>query len=105
MSLDKESQSSEDETYSESDLIQMRNIIDKMPISNHKKILKILVASRDELNENKYGVHVNLSELTTKTIDEIRAYIQYVKSQEEEFSIVEDIKTKYKDEFFAQNED
>ena len=54
-------------------------IIETMPKFNQVEVLRIL--SKDlnaTLNENKYGIHVNLTDLKNKTIDELKKYIKYV---------------------------
>ena len=90
----------EKRVFSEHELKQMRDTIDKMNAPNHIEILRILIKNDEDLNENKYGVHVNLSELSNDTLDKISIYVQYVKSQEKEFSVIEDIKKQYKHDFY-----
>ena len=91
---------------SESALRSIRDTIDGMDTKHHIEILRILVdETRDEINENSYGVHVNLSELSEATIDRIQLYIKYVKTNEKSISDVEHIKSQYKNEFFADTTD
>tara|TARA_B100000073_G_scaffold218109_1_gene181451 strand:- start:20 stop:334 length:315 start_codon:yes stop_codon:yes gene_type:complete len=96
------SQEQQQEKYTEFELKQMRDTIDKMNVSNHIEILRILIKNNSDLNENQYGVHVNMSELSMETLDNIHTYIKYVKSQNEEFNVVENIKNKYRNDFFSQ---
>jgi DNA-directed RNA polymerase beta' subunit len=50
---------------------------------NQVEVLRILNKHSDvTLNENKYGVHINLSELKKEILDELNMYIKYVNTQE-----------------------
>lgn len=88
-------------TYTDIELKNMRDNISKMDSSNHIEILKIVMNNNTEdINENNYGVHINLTEFPNKTLDQIKNYIEYVKSKEKEFIIIENIKNKYKQDYF-----
>ena len=70
----------------------IRETIEKMNKFNQIEVLKILMKHNDiVINENKYGVHINLSEITPSIIDELSEYINYVNLQE---NYLNDIKTK-----------
>lgn len=70
-------------TYSISELEYMRETIEKMNKFNQIEILRIMSKhSEITLNENKYGVHINLSDLKNEIIDELNTYILYVNTQE-----------------------
>jgi hypothetical protein len=70
-------------TYSISELEYMRETIEKMNKFNQIEILRIMSKhSEITLNENKYGVHINLSDLKNEIIDELNTYIVYVNTQE-----------------------
>jgi hypothetical protein len=86
--------------YTESFLTQLRDSIDKLSKTNHIEILRILTSESEDINENQYGVHINLSELPPDTINKICLYVQYVKSQEKEFGVFEELKDQYKTNFF-----
>ena len=69
--------------YSMSELNYIRETIESMNKFNQVEVLRILGKHSDViLNENKYGVHVNLSELKKEIIDELNVYINYVNTQE-----------------------
>jgi len=79
-------------------------IIESMPKFNQVEVLRIL--SKDlnaTLNENKYGIHVNLSDLKSKTIDELKKYIKYVDTQEINLNELEKQKEDYKNSFFTKD--
>jgi len=73
----------EKDTYSIDMLNYIRDNIENMNKFNQIEVLRIL-SKHDNitLNENKYGVHVNLSELKKEYIDELNVYIKYVNTQE-----------------------
>ncbi len=70
-------------TFSVSELDYIRETIENMNKFNQIEVLRILNKhSQVTLNENKYGVHINLSELQNEIIEEINNYIKYVNTQE-----------------------
>ncbi len=82
------------------ELNELRDCIEKMPKINQIEILRILVNRNIVLNENKSGTHVNLSELDSSVIDELKSYSKYVQTQEQDFSVFEQQKEQYKSTFF-----
>ena len=55
------------------------------------------------LNENKYGIHINLSELSKEIIEELNIYIKYVNTQEINLNIIEQEKEKYRNTYFLKD--
>lgn len=88
------------ESYSESQLVHIRDVIGNMAVSHHIKILSILKDNNESFSENKYGVHVNLSDVNVKTVHQIMSYISYIESQQTELDAVETIKTNIAKHFF-----
>ncbi len=92
------SKESEDYYYN---LNIIRENIEKMNKFNQVEILKILSKhSSVMINENKYGVHINLSELDTSIIKELSEYVKYVSLQENYINDIEKQKEIYKTTFF-----
>lgn len=82
-------------------LNQLRETIEHMSKFNQIEILRILTNHPDVIiNENKYGIHINLTELRQTIIDELEVYIKYVNTQEIELDNVEKQKEDYKNTFF-----
>jgi hypothetical protein len=82
-------------------LNQLRETIENMSKFNQIEILRLLTNHTDVIiNENKYGIHINLTELNQHIIDELEVYIKYVKAQEIELYNVEKQKEDYKNTFF-----
>jgi hypothetical protein len=90
--------------YSVSELNYIRDTIENMNKFNQVEILRIL-NTRDNvtLNENKYGIHINLSELDKDIINELSVYINYVITQEKTLNLVEKQKEEYKNIYFTKD--
>ena len=69
--------------FSVSELNYTRENIENMNKFNQIEILRLMNKhSEITLNENKYGVHINLSDLKNEIIEELINYIKYVNTQE-----------------------
>ena len=90
--------------YSVSELNYIRETIENMNKFNQIEVLRILNKHSDvTLNENKYGIHINLSELRKEILDEMNIYIKYVNTQEIYLNSAEQEKEKYKNTFFLKD--
>ena len=93
----------QNEVMREINIIELNTIkeeIDKMVKINQVEILRILKKnSKINLNENNYGVHVNLSDLPYSTIEELKNYINYVNTQETNLINIEKQKNNMKQLF------
>jgi hypothetical protein len=83
------------------ELLYIQNSILGMDKMNHLKILQILVRHNTELNENKYGIHVNITNCSLDTIKEIKDFIVNNEKQEEMLNNIEYIKQDVKDKYFS----
>jgi len=86
-------ESIKDEITNEINLIELtaiRDNIEKMAKINQVEILRILHKNSNiTLNENNYGVHINLTELSNDLIIELKNYINYVTTQENNLKLFE----------------
>ena len=90
--------------YSVSELNYIRETIENMNKFNQIEVLRILNKHSDvTLNENKYGIHINLSELRKEILDEMNIYIKYVNTQEITLNKVEKQKEDYKNTYFSKD--
>jgi hypothetical protein len=90
--------------YSVSELNYIRETIENMNKFNQIEILRILNKYSDvTINENKYGIHINLSELRKEILDEMNIYIKYVNTQEIALNKVEKQKEDYKNTYFSKD--
>ena len=82
----------------------IRETIEKMNKFNQIEILRILQKCKEvTLCENKYGVHVNLSEVKNEIIEEMKMYINYVNTQEMTLYQIEEEKEKFKNTYFTKD--
>jgi hypothetical protein len=90
--------------FSVSELNYIRDSIENMNKFNQIEVLRILNNNKDvTINENKYGIHINLSELKKDILDEISSYIKYVNTQEVTLHQVEKEKEDYKNTYFTKD--
>jgi len=93
------------ENYTDEELINLQNIIENMEKTNQVKVLRILKRHTDvTINENKNGIHINLSELKKTIIDELMKFVNYVNKQNMMLNQAEKIKEEYKTTFFHTSE-
>lgn len=90
--------------YSVSELNYIRETIENMNKFNQIEILRILNNHKEViLNENKSGIHINLSELNKIIINEIYKYIMYVNTQEQTLNSIEKQKENYRNTYFSKD--
>ena len=90
--------------FSISELNYINETIEKMNKFNQIEILRIFNKHKEiTINENKYGIHINLSELDDVILDDLLAYIKYVNTQEVELNNIEQQKQSYKDIYFLKD--
>ncbi len=87
--------------YSISELNYLRESIENMNKFNQVGILRIMNKFKNvTLNENKYGVHINLSELKKDVLDELSIFVKYVNTQESNLISIEQQKEDYRNTYF-----
>lgn len=90
--------------FSISELNYIRDSIENMNKFNQIEVLRILNKHKDIiLNENKYGIHINLSELSREILQELQVYIKYVNTQELNLNKIEKEKESYKNIYFTKD--
>jgi hypothetical protein len=82
----------------------VRDSIEAMTKFNQVEILRILTKHKNvTINENKYGIHINLSEVGKPTINELKMYINYVNTQEIQLDQNEKQKETFKNIYFLKD--
>jgi len=90
-----------EEIYDINKINYIREQIENMSKFNQVEVLRILTKNNNVIiNENKYGIHVNLSDIDNSILKELIMYIKYVNTQEIYLNNVEQEKEKYKNTFF-----
>ena len=93
-----------EDNYDFNKLNYIREQIENMSKFNQIEILRILAKNKNVIiNENKYGIHINLSELQDAILNELMVYIKYVNTQEIYLNNAEKEKEKYKNTFFLKD--
>jgi hypothetical protein len=85
------------------ELFFIREKVEAMNKFNQVEVLRILEKKKVTLNENKYGVHINLTELSANVIEELKSYIHYVSNQEIDLNQLEEKKETFKATYFSTN--
>ena len=93
-----------DDDYDYNKLNYIREQIENMNKFNQVEVLRILTKNKNVIiNENKYGIHVNLSELDNNILNELLVYIKYITTQEFYLNDAEQEKEMYKNTFFLKD--
>jgi hypothetical protein len=79
----------------------IKDKIENMNKFNQIEILRIFNKFKITLNENKYGIHINLADLPKELNDELNNYINYVNEQELTLLNIEKQKETFKSVFFT----
>jgi hypothetical protein len=94
----------EEEHFNIQELNHIREKIESMPKFNQIEILRILSSYKDiTLNENKYGVLLNMSDLKKEVIEKLKEYINYVNTQETNLNEFEARIQEYKNIYFVKD--
>lgn len=80
--------------------------IENMSKYHQIEILRIFVkAGMKNINENKNGSFINLTEVSNKTIEIVRDYVKYVDTQTQELSNAETKMSQIQETFFKGDKD
>jgi hypothetical protein len=85
-------------------LENIKKTIETMNKFHQIEILKILSKNLCKINENKSGVYINLSFLSTEIVEELKEYIQYTKEQETSINTMEYQKEEFKNAYFIEKD-
>lgn len=79
----------------------MKNDIEKMEKFHQIELLRMFSNNKTiKINENKSGVFINLSVLSTDVLNNIEEFIAYVKKQNHSLNDIENEKEQYKTNYF-----
>ena len=95
-------QQEEIEEFNPEELNHIREKIELMSKFNQVEVLRILSKYNNiVLNENKYGIHVNLTDVPKEVVDKIKIFIEYVNTQENTLNVIEMQKEDFKNTYFT----
>jgi hypothetical protein len=89
--------------YMTTELITLRDSIEKMEKIHQMHVFKILKKSNIEFTENSNGIFFNITMLENNHIKEIVSYMDYVTLQQKQLNKIEEDKERYKKEFYKDN--
>jgi hypothetical protein len=93
-----------EDKYDFNKINSIRESIENMSKFNQIEILKIITRHKEVIiNENKNGIHLNLSDFSDNILDELLVYINYVTTQEKELNNIEKQKESYKNTYFLKD--
>ena len=93
-----------DQDINVNELTFIRDTIENMSKYNQINILRIFKKyDCIVLNENSYGIHINLTELKRNVINELLEYIKYVYEQENTLLSIEQQKEEFKNVYFVKD--
>jgi hypothetical protein len=99
-----EEEEEQDRKINVEELNSIREKIESMPKFNQIEVLRILSKyNKITLNENKYGVLVNMTEFEDEVIDKLKNYISYVNTQESNLNEIEVQKENFKNIYFVKD--
>ena len=92
-------------SYSPDDLKQLCGKLESMTKINQVEALRIFHKhNKDMINENKYGIHINVTDVDDVALKEVEDFIEHVATQEKELTEMEelqqDIQGKYIDKTY-----
>lgn len=82
------------------ELNQLREIIENMTKFNQTEILRILHNNQAQMSENRYGMHINMTELSPHVIAQLKAFVKYVNTQEKQLHKIEKQKESFISTYF-----
>ena len=87
-------------TYTPDELKELCQKLEEMSKINQVEAVRIFHKhNKDMINENKYGIHINVTDVENNVLKEIEEFIEYVSNQEKKLTDMEelqqDIQTKY----------
>jgi hypothetical protein len=82
-------------------IVDLKDRIERMTKVQHIELARILIHTHKvNYDENKNGLFINMTELSSTAIDHIKKFLQYIELQEESISNVEREMNGLKDTFF-----
>ena len=87
-------------TYTPDELKELCQKLEEMSKINQVEAVRIFHKhNKDMINENKYGIHINVTDVENIVLKELEEFIEYVSNQEKKLTDMEelqqDIQTKY----------
>ena len=93
-------------SYSPEQLRALCSKLEDMPKINQVEVLRIFQKHNKEfINENNYGVHINVTNVQDAVLQEIEEYIKHVSKQETELTTINSQQTNSRNYILKANKD
>lgn len=87
------------------ELERLRKTIENLNSSHHLEIAKIFKLNNIKLTENNNGIFINLNNISSSVIEEIKKYMEFIKTQENLIKIDESTKETLENIYFKDKQD
>jgi hypothetical protein len=87
-----------------SDIVELEKLkskIETLSKEHHITILKMLKKTIPDLNENKNGVFINLTDISPFALDELKNYCNYIDTQEVKLDKIENNQKEIESSYFT----
>ena len=93
-------------TYTPEQLKALCSKLEEMPKINQVEVLRIFHKhNKDFINENNYGVHINVTNVQDSVLQEIEEHFKHVTKQEDELTTIDSQQTNNKKYILNPNKD
>ena len=93
-------------SYTPQQLRSLCSKLEEMPKINQVEVLRIFHKyNKDFINENNYGVHINVTNVPDMVLEEIQDYIKHVSKQETELITIDSQQTNSTNYILKDNKD
>ncbi len=93
-------------SYTPEQLRSLCSKLEEMPKINQVEVLRIFHKyNKDFINENNYGVHINVTNVPDMVLEEIQDYIKHVSKQETELITIDSQQTNSTNYILKDNKD
>lgn len=93
-------------SYTPQQLRSLCSKLEEMPKINQVEVLRIFHKyNKDFINENNYGVHINVTNVPDMVLEEIQDYIKHVSKQETELITIDSQQTNNTNYILKDNKD
>jgi len=87
------------------ELEKLRKTIENLNNNHHLEIAKIFKFNNIKLTENNNGIFINLNKISSNVIEEIKQYIEFIKTQENLINIDESKKETLENIYFKDKQE
>ena len=95
----------EEESMNYEELEKLRKTIENLHTEHHIEIAKILKTNNIKLTENNNGIFINLNNISVNIIEQMKRYLEFIKTQEKLINIDETKKVTLENIYFKDKQE